>query len=394
MADPSASPHLPPAHAAHHQRSHSLSVGSSNTPATANPQDIVNQMSARIMQLEQQVAQAAVAKVPYVKKPAIPTPKPFTGEVTGTSTHTIDDWIDDVEKQLRHHNTYFTTEAIVIDWASTYLSGKASAWWKSTKEERQASEEQITTWEGMKAELRERFQPIEAATVARINLDKMTQKGTVQSYTEYFYKQMMYIKDMSIADQLHCYTRGLKMNIRAELIKRKPTTIHEAVNIANTAESWTNMTSSQPKYTSRYQGSSSSSSSSSSGVPMELGNVNQIIQQLNEDGNSVQGDEQAASSAASIGGNYNTPMYTREQVLNMMQEVQRQRQFSHSLNALFGNGNKNNNNNNRSRSSGDRTRVPGVSREDYERCRTEGLCINCKKPGHVAKDCKGQNLKF
>jgi hypothetical protein len=32
-------------------------------------------------------------------------------------------------------------------------------------------------------------------------------------------------------------------------------------------------------------------------------------------------------------------------------------------------------------------RVPGVSKADYERCRKEGRCLNCKKKGHVAREC-------
>jgi hypothetical protein len=31
--------------------------------------------------------------------------------------------------------------------------------------------------------------------------------------------------------------------------------------------------------------------------------------------------------------------------------------------------------------------VPGVSREEFERCRREGRCLRCKQTGHVAKDC-------
>ena len=301
-----------------------------------------------------------------MKKPTIPNPKQFTGETTGTIGYTIDEWIDDVEKQLRHHNTYFVNDSIVIEYSASYLSGKANQWWKSTQDERRVNGQQITTWVEMKRELLERFHPIEAATLARMALDKMQQKGNVQSYTEYFYKQMNYIKDMSVADQLHCYNRGLKPLIRAEVIKSKPSTIHDAVILANTTESFLNMAQPQARYASGNRFSSPSSGNSGS-APMELGNVNQ-------QGN-VNSDDGSASSSSSA-----APSAREQQLLNMISELQKG-QVQQSINALFKKKSTN--------------RIQNVSKEDYERCRIEGRCINCKKSGHIARECTNPfSLKF
>jgi hypothetical protein len=328
-------------------------------------------MAQRIVALEQQLAQS---KLQSVKKPAIPNPKQFTGEAIGG--YTIDDWIDDVEKQIRHHNTYFTTDAVVVEFASSYLSGKANGWWKSTQEERRTGGLPTTnTWSDMKREMLERFRPIEAATLARMALDKMQQKGSVPSYTEYFYKQMMYIKDMSVPDQLHCYTRGLKPFIRGEVMKAKPATIHEAVNIASTAESLQSMSQPQLKYSTGTSRFGSSSSNHSGGVPMELSNINQ--QGNPDDGSS---NVSSSSSGASM---------SREQLLNVIIELQKN-QVQHSINAMF---NPNSNSNSTSNSN-KKHRVPGVTKSEYERCRAEGLCINCKQPNHISKDCKNAYLKF
>ena len=356
MSIDSSSSHLPPTH----QRSMSMSAPSGNTGSS----NIAEQMAQRIVALEQQLARS---KEHSVKKPTIPNPKPFTGETTGTTGYTIDEWIDDVEKQLRHHNTYFVSDSIVVEYSASYLSGKANQWWKSTQDERRSSGQQITTWVEMKRELLERFHPIEAATLARMALDKMQQKGNVQSYTEYFYKQMNYIKDMSVADQLHCYTRGLKPLIRAEVIKSKPSTIHDAVILANTTESFLNMAQPQARYATGNRFFSPSSSSNSGSAPMELGNVNQ-------QGNVNSDDGSASSSSAS-------PSVREQQLLNMISELQKG-QVQQSINALF----------NKKKSI---NRIQNVSKEDYERCRNEGLCINCKKSGHIARDCTGNfNLKF
>jgi hypothetical protein len=38
--------------------------------------------------------------------------------------------------------------------------------------------------------------------------------------------------------------------------------------------------------------------------------------------------------------------------------------------------------------------APSMSREEYERCRRNGLCLKCKQPGHTARFCvDGNNNK-
>ncbi len=107
MADPSS--HIPPTH----QRS----MSSASTP---NPFD---QMAQRIIALETQLAaqQAATVQsnlninnISREKKPTIPNPKQFSGEIIGN--YTIDEWIDDVEKQVRHSISHFTSESSVMEW--------------------------------------------------------------------------------------------------------------------------------------------------------------------------------------------------------------------------------------------------------------------------------------
>ena len=34
--------------------------------------------------------------------------------------------------------------------------------------------------------------------------------------------------------------------------------------------------------------------------------------------------------------------------------------------------------------------APAMSKEEYDRCRQNGLCLKCKKPGHVARFCTSQ----
>jgi len=68
-----------------------------------------------------------------------------------------------------------------------------------------------------------------------------------------------------------------------------------------------------------------------------------------------------------------------------MEEMRAQQRVQQSLHAMFqrgggGGGSKGPKANH----------VPGVSKADYERCRREGLCLKCKQPGHVARECSQQ----
>jgi hypothetical protein len=64
----------------------------------------------------------------------------------------------------------------------------------------------------------------------------------------------------------------------------------------------------------------------------------------------------------------------------MMQELRTQQ---HALAAAF--QKRSGNTNTKGRSAG--TKVPGVTKEEFERCRKEGLCLKCKEAGHLARDC-------
>ena len=44
----------------------------------------------------------------------------------------------------------------------------------------------------------------------------------------------------------------------------------------------------------------------------------------------------------------------------------------------------------RPRSKTPSAKVPNVTAEEVRICRERGLCIKCKKPGHLARDCKHQ----
>jgi hypothetical protein len=203
--------------------------------------------------------------------PKIPSPVPFIG-VTGPA---VEEFINSVDRQFDYYVTSFAKEDTRLRYVVNYLQGKAASWYSSSKMELAS----ITTWAEFKTALRARFQPIGSADIARESLDRSQQTGSVASYTEHFYRCMTYIKDMSDAHQVHQYRRGLKKEIRQEVIREQPSTIAEAVNIAHRAESFLNLGTSRPFTTSngrsfvpRYAAASSNGSSGSSAM-MDINNI-------------------------------------------------------------------------------------------------------------------------
>lgn len=303
--------------------------------------------------------------------PKIPEPITFNG-ATGTF---VDTFIHGLDKQFEYYHGSFTTEDMKVGYASNFLGVHASAWYTNLKGTlaEQDPAVYIRTWEQFKMYLRERYQPIGSAAIARRSLDSFTQKGSVQAYTDHFHKCMAYIKDRSDADQVHGYINGLKDSIRNEVRRRVPApqTAHEAINYATHAEaflghavapSFATGASSGRFQRNGYNNSNSSASSSSGAVAMD---VNAVDGQDAFDG---QDDTDDSASSASPS--------------QFAQLQQANAKFQQQILAMFtknGVGSKNTN------AKGDR--VPGVSKVDYDRCRAEGRCIKCKQVGHVAREC-------
>jgi hypothetical protein len=310
--------------------------------------------------------------------PKIPSPSPFIG-VTGPA---VEEFINSVDRQFDYYVNSFAKEDTRLRYVVNYLQGKAASWYSSYKMDLEKAGRLITTWAEFKTALRDRFQPIGSAVIARESLDRSQQKGSVASYTEHFYRCMTYIKDMSDADQVHQYGRGLKKEIRQEVIREQPSTIAEAVNIAHKAESFLNIgtshsftTSNGRSFVPRYSAASSSSSASSgSSTMMDINNIelDPNAPELAEDHADHRGES------------------TRfQQLTAQVNELKSQQKVQQLLLAMFGNhGSK-------GATSSSAALVPDVSKQDYAKCRAENRCLNCRTVGHIARECtKPRSFKW
>jgi hypothetical protein len=306
--------------------------------------------------------QLVAARARTAPKPKIPPPSTFSGN-TGAA---VDEWVLEMDRQFGFYPDYFVSDAAKITHALMFVAVQVTAWFRTCAEENRLAGTPIVSWLGFVAAMRERYQPISSSMSARANLDKITQTGSVKGYSAVFYQNMSYIKDMSPADQVHQFTRGLKPAVKLEVIKVKANNLTDAVNAAITAEAYLP------------SGSGSSSSSSSSGYTFRPHRGGNALAATPMDVNSV-GHVTALEEAA---GRPDAKVESTNQgdLWAMMRDLQSQIQSQQSLNALFGSQDRRSN-------SGSSTKVPGISKADYERCRRENVCLRCKEPGHVANTC-------
>lgn len=301
-------------------------------------------------------------------RPKIPTPRIFDGRI-GVA---VDTWIDDIEKQFPHFADYFIDDAHKIDHALNYVNHDVGNWYKPTAVTASASGAAIDTWDKFVLTMRHRYQPIESSHSARSSLDKAVQSGTVQAYSTHVQSLMTYITDMSTADQIYQYCRGLKPVIHLEVMKAKPKSLAEAIEKAVGIEAYSrsivqSSSNGSAPYRSFPQRSSYPTSSS---APMDVNNV---------------------ELSCEYSTNFDSAPSQESHLLAIIQQQQEnQSRMQQQLNALFNKSQDRRPRNSplsSSSSSAPSSKVPGVTHEVYQKCRAEDRCFKCKEQGHIAKEC-------
>ena len=94
----------------------------------------------------------------------------------------------------------------------------------------------MTTWEMFETAVKGEFQPLDNEKVARDKLADLVQIRSVSAYVGVMRDLRIQISDLSDKDLLHKFTRGLKPNIRKEVELRDPTTLDDAIKIAERAD--------------------------------------------------------------------------------------------------------------------------------------------------------------
>jgi hypothetical protein len=316
------------------------------------------------------------AAAPY--RPKIPQPAAFTGE--GATATNVEEFKDSMQRLFEYYPESFANDAAKLQHAIMFLQGKAATWWKATKKEFDALEEPVTTWPHFMQLLDERYRPRQAAETARMRLDSLRQdRRDVRAYADFFHKQMAYISDMAMADQIHVFIRGLSVGVKAEVLRAQPKTVSDAINAAVQAEQLPGLARSYGSY-----GRGGAGGGNGGTAPMDLSHI-----ALENDGefpptdSGVPTSDSAApggpsgAAASSSGSNLDT----LAQALMAMQV--NQQQTTQQLLAMFQRGGPSGRGQQRKKN-----QVSGVTKEEVRVCRDKGLCLKCKQSGHFARECK------
>ena len=229
-----------------------------------------------ILALQQQVAtlQAAAAAasaastaqvtpLPYFLK--APKVAPFSGE-RGVDGQDVEVWAFGADNFFNLSPP--TSDQQRIAYAVTRLEKTALQWWLyQTQLAARGGPALPTTWRQWVAALITRFQPINAERVARDRLSSITQTGSVGAYAAAFQKLLMRVTDLPDTQVLHFFLHGLQPAVKRQLLFNPPTSLSAAINDAERAASVLAITQPHSGNTGRF----AAAPGRSGPTPMEIG---------------------------------------------------------------------------------------------------------------------------
>ncbi|XP_060196336.1 uncharacterized protein LOC132625764 [Lycium barbarum] len=165
--------------------------------------------------------------VPAPQKIKIPEPKAYHG---ARNAKEVENFIFDVEQYFEAVGELEEPKKVAT--ATMYLQGDAKLWWRVKFEAIRAGEENLTTWEELKAAIRLQFFPENVEYNARRKLRELRQTKSVRDYVREYSALMLSIRDMSEKDKLFTFMEGLKPYARAELQRQRVDTVTRAMQAA------------------------------------------------------------------------------------------------------------------------------------------------------------------
>ena len=168
---------------------------------------------------------ATLPPTPRVSGVKARKPEQFTGE---SNREDVSQWLFESE---RYFTLSGTNPLEAIQYASSYLSGAAAIWWRS-RVRQHGPTGGVGSWDGFVEALTAQFKPVNGEKLARDKLARLIQARSVQDYTSRFRTLCLQIDGITESEMLDRFVRGLKPHVQREVELRDPTTLDEAVRIA------------------------------------------------------------------------------------------------------------------------------------------------------------------
>lgn len=232
-------------------------------------QGLMAQQSQQIHALTQQVQQFQL-QVPAPQQQqqqassSFKCPKPDM--YSGKPASQITSWLIQMEAYLAESNVNLLQDVAVAK-AAMYLKGPLLEWYQVQKSNQQGNIP-FPDWAAFKATLTTYLLPVDPSITARDRLDNLRQLSSVAQYASEFNSTLVHIVDMSMADRVHKFIKGLKREVKMQVRLHNPRDLQQAQQLASQADTAI-YTSNRTQYTGSR--GSQPSNSSSGPAPMELG---------------------------------------------------------------------------------------------------------------------------
>lgn len=298
---------------------------------------------------------------------------------TGAAKANVETWLFEVEQYLLAYGV--NNESQRIAFASASLKGLALQWWQNHCILHPGLG---LSWAEFKEEVRKRFQPVEASRTARVNLRSLKQGNrSVTEYCSAFYEQLQLIHDMSEADKVENFMMGLSSTIYAEVDRRDPLTLQDAMTFAQRTEirsrvrniqrgsaGYDNYKSTryynQPSRNNGHDKTSSGyqpSNAASTPVPMELGRIGCEEEEVDDD--ALEQEWMEYLNELDREEKLDQPNDEDEEETKGGSEEQEETPHLQAMS----------------------TRRRQLPKEEFIRLRKEGKCFRCKQTGHWSREC-------
>lgn len=197
---------------------------------------------------------------------------PSLSTLTGKKGDDIDSWLFSAEEYFDFLHIQDDERRVTI--AGMSLQKAAKTWYHSVRGPSVPPERRLTTWHAFKAGLKSQFGPTDPVKFYRDKLADARQSGPVRDYNTDYRQICTGIPDLSEAEKLDRYVRGLKKAIRSRVEIERPQTFEEAAALAERLDSvmdtgsWSNR-----PFNRRDHGNHTSNRPSDGPTPMDLNAV-------------------------------------------------------------------------------------------------------------------------